>query len=236
MVNKKYIAIITEETDDFSLDYLTDNPWEGNLREIAKGNTVDELVEDAGDSEGMFYQLYETNKGKRLGYGIFNYDAIEEDIARSKTKQAVIDGKPYMVMTVSQLADYVVSDLCYKEFHMLTDDNHNFINCDFCVIDGYDEDMSIEELKNVVGSWHGIKAIDTGFDNSNLDIICDYYGGGCLAYSYLNCDMTKKECWREIVETILVSLTSNGDNIDDDNTLLFVEVLNGNGEVKSNGK
>ena len=152
-----------------------------------------------------------------------------------ETRQAVIDGKLYMVMTVSKLADYVVSDLCYERFHMLTDDNHHFINCDFCAIDGYDEDMSIEELKNEASSWHGIKAIDTGFDNSNLDVICDYYGGGCLAYSYLNCNMTKIECQRDIMESIFVSLDENGNSVDDD-TLLFVEVLNKNDEVKSNDK
>lgn len=233
MTNKKYVAIITEETNRFSLDYLSDHPWEGNLREIAKGDTVNELVENAGDSEGMFYQLYDTTKGKRLGYGIFSYDAIEEDVARSKTKQATINGKFYMVMAVSQLADYVISNLCYENFHMLTDDNHHFINCDFCIIDGYDEDMSMEELKDNASSWHGIKAIDTGFDNSNLDVICDYYGGGCLSYSYLNYDMTKTECLRDITETILLSLDENG-NVADDNTLLFVEVLNK--EVRANEK
>lgn len=235
MANKKYIAIITEETDDFSLDYLTDNPWEGKLRDIAKGNTVDELVKDASDFEGMFYQLYETDKGRRLGYGIFNYEAIEEDINRSKTKQKTIDGRFYMVMTVSQLADYVISNLCYEKYHMLTDAIHNFINCDFCVIDGYDEDMTIEEIKNKADSWHGIKAIDTGFDNANLDIVCDYYGGGCLAYSYLNCDMSKNECWEDIIQIILESLDENGNDADN-GTLLFVEVLGMYSEVKSNDK
>lgn len=230
MANKKYIAIITEETDDFSLDYLTDNPWEGTLRDIAKGNTVDELVKDAGDSEGMFYQLYETDKGRRLGYGIFSYEAIEEDINRSKTRKAVIDGHTYMVMTVSQLAEFTVSQLNFDIFHNLTDNDCQFINCDFCVLDD-DERGSIEEIKANAESWMGIKSVDTGFNNHDLDIISDYYGGGALAVACLNCNMTQEECAEDIEQAIIETIEEFDDTAHD-NTLLFVEILNMDSEGK----
>lgn len=234
MANKKYIAIITEETDNFSLDYLTDNPWEGNLREIAKGNTASELIDNAGDSEGMFYQLYETGKGKRIGYGVFNYDAIEEDIKRSEMGYAVIDGHTYMVMTVSKLAEFTVSQLNFDAFSTLTDDGCYFINCDYCVIDG-GEDGTIEEIKENVTSWMGIKSVDTGFDNHDLDIISDYYGGGALSVACLTCNMTWRECVDAIIHAISETINEFGETAHDD-MLLFVEVLNENGEMKSDDK
>lgn len=234
MTNKKYIAIITEETDDFSLDYLTDNPWEGKLRKIVSGDTADEINRAAFNAEGMFYQLYETVKGKRLGYGIYSYDAIDEDIARSKNKSAVIDGRTYMVMTVSQLADYVVSKLNFDILLNLTDNGCHFINCDFCVIDD-NEDGSIEEIRENVTSWMGIKSVDTGFDSTDLNIISDYYGGGALAVACLNCNMTQEECADDVELAIIETIEEFGDTACDI-TLLFVEVLNEDNEVKSNDK
>lgn len=214
MANKKYIAIITEETDDFSLDYFVENPWKGNLREIAKGNTVDELIKDADDSEGMFYQLYETSKGKRLGYGVFTYDAIKEDIDRDKPRREIIDGRMYIVMTVSQLAEYTVSRLNFK--------SNNFISCDYCVLDEEDKEKSIKELLTNASSWMGIKPINTGFDNHDLDIASDYYGGGALAVTCLTCDMSQKERINDVIRIITETISYFDDAVRED-TLLFVE-------------
>lgn len=77
MSNFKYLMIVTEEYED-NLSYYADKPWEGRLVDIVYGADVDHLWKK--DNEGLFYQLYDSESGKRLGYGVLCYDSIKEDI------------------------------------------------------------------------------------------------------------------------------------------------------------
>lgn len=221
---KKYIAIITEDNGDYQFDYLCDNPWDGNFRSVIYGDNAEEIVSDNGDLEGLFYQMYDTDKGKRVGYGVFNYDDVSNDIRIYTNKNGiVIDDKLYMIKTVDELAKYTVSDLNYDGIENLIDNNHKFIDCDFCTIDQYSENVSIREIVTYGCAWHGIKAIDIGFTSSDLDIATDYYGGGCLQTVSLNYEMNKEQCIEFVEGIIIQSLDDNGENVDSD-MLLLVEV------------
>lgn len=74
----KYTCIITSEPDGPGLAYISDHPWEGNLEETIQFNTIGELF--AHDVEGLFYQLFDNESGRRLGYGMIDPDYPATDI------------------------------------------------------------------------------------------------------------------------------------------------------------
>ena len=74
----KYTCIITSEPDGPGLSYISDHPWEGNLEETIQFNTIEELF--AHDVEGLFYQLFDNESGRRLGYGMIDPDYPATDI------------------------------------------------------------------------------------------------------------------------------------------------------------
>ena len=84
--NYKYVMIVTSEDDRYTgnadglqLEHWADNPWDGAFVGIATGDTCEDLLEEL-DCEGLFYQLFDTQRGVRLGYGIIDADSISEDI------------------------------------------------------------------------------------------------------------------------------------------------------------
>lgn len=87
---RKYAMIVTEEdnryaTGEKGLSYYADHPWEGNLNSIVFGDTAEELMGN-GTNEGLFYQLYETSSGNRVGTGIVNIDLLVDDISEYEKK------------------------------------------------------------------------------------------------------------------------------------------------------
>ena len=85
----KYVMIVTSEDDRYTgdadglqLGYWADNPWDGIFVGIATGDTYKELVDSVCDMdcEGLFYQLFETQQGTRLGYGIIDSSSLSDDI------------------------------------------------------------------------------------------------------------------------------------------------------------
>lgn len=87
---KKYVMIVTSEderyeNDEVQLDFFWDNPWEGKLEDIVYGDTLEDLI-SVGDYEGLFYQLYSTETGERIGYGGLNFDLLEDDIKEWENK------------------------------------------------------------------------------------------------------------------------------------------------------
>lgn len=61
------------------MDFFISRPWEGILEEIIFGNSAEELYGN-GRNEGLFYQVYDTETGKRIGYGTMYPDYPKEDI------------------------------------------------------------------------------------------------------------------------------------------------------------
>lgn len=91
----KYVMVVTSEDDRYTgnggvwqLGYWAEHPWDGTLEGIVAGDTFEELAADM-DWEGLFYQLYETRYGKRIGYGIADQDSIVEAIAIYESTMAI---------------------------------------------------------------------------------------------------------------------------------------------------
>lgn len=79
---KKYTMIITSEDERYGekgLSFFSDNPWEGNLEEVIFGDDFDALFGN-GRNEGLFYQLYCNESGKRIGSGSLDPDSPREEI------------------------------------------------------------------------------------------------------------------------------------------------------------
>lgn len=80
----KYVMIVTSEDERYEkgetdLSFYACKPWEGILEEVVFGNNAEELYGD-GHNEGLFYQLYETETGRRIGCGTIDPDYPKEEI------------------------------------------------------------------------------------------------------------------------------------------------------------
>lgn len=65
----------------------------------------------------------------------------------------------------------------------------DFTPYDFAVMDTAAFEETPEDLRRVADCserWYGIKKVDTGFDSNELQIVADYYGGGCAAFLSLD--------------------------------------------------
>lgn len=65
----------------------------------------------------------------------------------------------------------------------------DFTPYDFAVMDTAAFEETPEDLRRVADcseGWYGIKKVDTGFDSNELQIVADYYGGGCAAFLSLD--------------------------------------------------
>lgn len=81
-------------------------------------------------------------------------------------------------------------------------------------------DFTIKEDADSQRSWYGIKCIDTGFCNSDIDVFIDYYGGGAGEYLFIEKDNDNDEqVIKELSEKILSSLNHN--EIADKGTILY---------------
>ena len=91
---KKYIMIITCEDARYQrgergLGFYANNPQEGLLQDILFGDTFDELFAN-GENEGLFYQLYSTITGERIGSCVLDPDSPQEEIADFEKRSAKI--------------------------------------------------------------------------------------------------------------------------------------------------
>ena len=80
----RYCMIVTAEDERYGTEgypdtgYWADNPWDGDLQDIVFGQDIKTLWKP--ENEGLFYQLYDLQTGKRIGYGTVFYDSIQEEI------------------------------------------------------------------------------------------------------------------------------------------------------------
>lgn len=86
--------------------------------------------------------------------------------------------KKYTVMTRMELAEKLAA---WLEQNWRREP---FPRVDFAILDGEGDSFTEEEIEDIkwnVSGWYGIKkAPDLGFDSTELILIADYYGGGCL--------------------------------------------------------
>lgn len=69
---------------------------------------------------------------------------------------------------------------------------------------GYDGKKEPVVLASETGGWYGIRRVDAGFDDEELTLCCNYYGGGCPHFGYLY-----QGCSFEEIESTLYLLIAN---------------------------
>ena len=79
-----YVMIVTAEDEEYGndgkwLDYYLEHPEERVLQDVVFG--CDAKTLDKGENEGLFYDLYALDTGKKIGGGVVDgsfYEEIEE--------------------------------------------------------------------------------------------------------------------------------------------------------------
>lgn len=130
---KKYVMIVTSEderyeNDEVQLDFFWDNPWEGLLVDIVYGDSWDELFGD-GHNEGLFYQLYSTETGERIGYGSLDPDSPREEIEefeKNKEDDSKKDWKDIAREVAEDLDWYVTINDDWFTFQKYSSAGQNF--------------------------------------------------------------------------------------------------------------
>lgn len=84
--DKKYLMLVFEEKETCQkspLEFFSNHPEAGTLSDLVYGDNAEELMQssDGNSNEGLFYILYSLLDGKRIGYGIIDFDSIKNDIA-----------------------------------------------------------------------------------------------------------------------------------------------------------
>lgn len=120
-VENKYVMLVTSEDERYrrgevGLDFFINRPWEGILEEIIFGNSAEELYGNGGN-EGLFYQVYDTETGKRIGYGTIDPNYPREDIEEWE-KEKIKEGEGSME-NQERITLSFTDDIGYTEFKVL---------------------------------------------------------------------------------------------------------------------
>ena len=82
----------------------------------------------------------------------------------------------YFLGTATELANKIAEKLTNNGV-ISAQAMRNFPGVDFAEANLTSDNL--EEIEAGSEYWHGIKRLDTGFDNYGYDLFADYYGGGC---------------------------------------------------------
>lgn len=146
------------------------------------------------------------------------------DFIYGEVKQIDTDSKPktetpkLKACTVQELAEYY-ANLILEDSNF----NKNIPDCDFAISEDYDENETLEERYDNASGWYGMKKLDAGFDNFDLSLVSDYYGGGSVMTTNLFEGMEKRHIAAEIERIILG--TFNTTEVAFRDTELIVEFL-----------
>ena len=91
-------------------------------------------------------------------------------------------------------------------------------------------DVALENI--TTSSWFGIHPV-TGFDSTDLDLICNYYGGGCASLTSLFDGLSQEEIEEELAKIIQDSTEMGGVGVAKDE-MIYVQwddVIENNYEV-----
>lgn len=113
-----------------------------------------------------------------------------------------VEGK-YLLGTVSEIAEYILRETVSKGTDGISNESE-FKEWAFAIaVDWYEDYDALEDVASDSSGWYGIRKIDTGFNNCDLDLFADYYGGGCGVYRYLFDGMEVKDCIETVKEMIM---------------------------------
>lgn len=124
-----------------------------------------------------------------------------------------------MTCTVRELAIHLASSINLADVL-----GNAFTDCDFCIIDGENVNCTFNYVKSRAEQWYGIKAVDTGFDSTELVLIADYYGGSCPSMAEIWSGMYTYEGVADLIEKTLLN-TLNVQEAANPDTMLLTEFL-----------
>ena len=131
----------------------------------------------------------------------------------------VVEGK-YMYGTIREVAEYIAEELTEKGFSIPFSKFRDF---DFSLeIDDVTLQNPLVEEKYKACEWYGMKHINTGFDSNDMDLIADYYGGGCAQILQLESGMEKDEIASCLTGTMVLTALNSGYTCESD--VILVEV------------
>lgn len=137
---KKYTMIVScKPNTDEPTEYFVDRPWEADLSKIVYGDNADELM--AGVTSNEFYQLYNNETGKRIGYGNISKTNISENIKFQISE----------IMKTEKFMSYLKTNKCFSvgQYEFSYEDGHAYLT------DSLDDSpsyvfRSIVELENII--------------------------------------------------------------------------------------
>lgn len=198
---------------------------------------LDVIVDDTGEflenaHKDAAQSIYDSNKPygpfQCCGCGAeYDGDSLESAVETSGPVQSWAPqsreklGELHL-MTISQLAEFLAGQLVYSQVW-----ESKFPACDFTVADVQEmKQYSQEELETMhfnTEGWCGIKAVNFGFDSTNLYAVTDYYGGGCDQVCRLYDGINVIEAEILLCEAIRNTLRAAEATVTDD-TFLLVEI------------
>lgn len=128
------------------------------------------------------------------------------------------EGK-YMLGTIKEVATAIAENII--EGNRVTRTSiRNFKDCDFAIPDEIEAtDGSLEMIMDASGGNYGIKSITTGFDNEDLNLFADYYGGGSGQYDCIFVDDDFKMVV-DIIQKLIVGTLCVRDICDKDDIII----------------
>lgn len=123
----------------------------------------------------------------------------------------------YTICTVKELVDTLAKKIPENRFDFV-----KFPEVCFSIIDYSQKNDEPEVVASGAEGWYGIHRIDTGFDDDELTLCANYFGGGSPTFCYIFEGCPKKEIKNSLFSAITGTLMSEGHV--NSNTLLVVEI------------
>ena len=125
------------------------------------------------------------------------------------------DGKRITICTALEFTDLLARKILLQNMLRATEPGTRFGDIDFCFAYRYKgkeitEDVQLDDLE--MCSWFGIKSVK-GFNSFQLDLICDYYGGGSIALVSIYEDDRYEDIYNKIWDIIYDAVSGTLGNL-----------------------
>lgn len=123
----------------------------------------------------------------------------------------------YTICTVKELVDMLAKEMPEDRLDFV-----KFPEVCFSIIESSQKNDEPEVVASGAEGWYGIHRIDTEFDDDELTLCANYFGGGSPTFCYIFEGCSEKEIKQSLSSTITGTLMSEG-NVNAD-TLLVVDI------------
>ena len=134
-------------------------------------------------------------------------------------------GKNITICTARDFVHILAQKIFDNDILKKTDPENYFPNVSFAArVNEYNkieisQDVKLDDIEAC--SWLGIQPVK-GFDSMNLDLVCNYYGGGCASLTSLFDGMSQDEIEEELAIMIQGSTEMGGVGVDKDE-MIYVQ-------------